>query len=40
MSYLGIAVLGLTLSRTTLLIVAVVAAVIIVGAWYLTTHRR
>jgi len=40
MDYLGITVLGLTLSRTTLLIIGVVVAVVIVGAWYLGTHRR
>lgn len=40
MAYLGITLLGLTLSRTTLLIIGVVVVVVVVGGWYLGTRRR
>ena len=40
MGFLAITILGLNLSRTTLAIIGVIVVVVVVGAWYLRTHRR
>lgn len=40
MSFLAVTLFGLKFSGTMALIAVVVVAVVVVGVWYLATHRR